>query len=261
MSQSPISPKLRSWAEVNSEALRHNLALVRRTVGPGPGILAVVKANAYGHGTEPVARVLAGDVAIFGVANLSEAHAVKSAGTGRDIMLLSPCLPSERAEAVESGFIVTVSSAAEAEAYAAKVRQVVTEANLMEGQDFFVPDGLSPDDLPALYAGAAACACLSRSGSQPSRTALESMLYRLPLICGAIPCHVELAGTDDEVALTVPTDDPSAVADAIKHLRRDLAERPGFDLRAFHDQLLSFGSVPVALVAEAMRREAGTADE
>jgi glycosyltransferase involved in cell wall biosynthesis len=107
---------------------------------------------------------------------------------------------------------------AEAEAYAAKVRQVVTEANLMEGQDFFVPDGLSPDDLPALYAGAAACACLSRSGSQPSRTALESMLYRLPLICGAIPCHVELAGTDDEVALTVPTDDPSAVADAIKHL-------------------------------------------
>ena len=48
-------------------------------------------------------------------------------------------------------------------------------------------------------------------------------------------------------------------SDAIQHLRRDLAERPGFELRAFHDRLLSFGSIPVALIAEAMRRE--TKDE
>ena len=45
-------------------------------------------------------------------------------------------------------------------------------------------------------------------------------------------------------------------SDAIQHLRRDLAERPGFELRAFHDRLLSYGSIPVALIAEAMRREA-----
>jgi len=42
--------------------------------------------------------------------------------------------------------------------------------------------------------------------------------------------------------------------DAIHQLRRDLAARPGFDLCAFHDRLLSFGSVPVALIAEAMRK-------
>jgi hypothetical protein len=41
--------------------------------------------------------------------------------------------------------------------------------------------------------------------------------------------------------------------DAIHGLRRELATRPGFTLRSFHDQLLSFGSVPVTLVAEAMR--------
>jgi uncharacterized protein (DUF885 family) len=44
-------------------------------------------------------------------------------------------------------------------------------------------------------------------------------------------------------------------SDAIRHLRSDMAERPGFELRAFHDRLLSFGSIPVALIAEAMRRE------
>jgi alanine racemase len=52
------------------------------------------------------------------VANLSEARAVFAAGTGRDIMLLSPCLPAERQAAVEEGFIVTVSSAEEAAGFA-----------------------------------------------------------------------------------------------------------------------------------------------
>ncbi|MEI6279815.1 MAG: alanine racemase [Verrucomicrobiae bacterium] len=114
-----ISPALRSWAEVDLDALRHNLALVRRTIGPRPEILAVVKANAYGHGTGPVVRALAHDVAVFGVANLSEARAVLAAGTGCDIMILSPCLPVERNAAVEDGFIVTVSSAEEAGEFAA----------------------------------------------------------------------------------------------------------------------------------------------
>jgi hypothetical protein len=46
--------------------------------------------------------------------------------------------------------------------------------------------------------------------------------------------------------------------DAIHRLRRDLAGRPGFELRAFHDRLLAHGSIPVALAAGAMRsRRAG----
>lgn len=119
-----VSPSLRTWAEVDPDALRHNLGVVRNAVGPQPEILAVVKANAYGHGTEAVVRTLAHDVTIFGVANLTEARAVEAVGSGRDIMLLSPCLPAERAEAVAGGFIVTVSSFEEALGFAAcgKVR-------------------------------------------------------------------------------------------------------------------------------------------
>jgi uncharacterized protein (DUF885 family) len=43
--------------------------------------------------------------------------------------------------------------------------------------------------------------------------------------------------------------------DTIRRLRDALSARPGFKLRAFHDRLLSFGSVPAALVAERMRQE------
>jgi uncharacterized protein (DUF885 family) len=46
--------------------------------------------------------------------------------------------------------------------------------------------------------------------------------------------------------------------DTIHQLRRELSARPRFDLRAFHDRLLSYGSIPVALIADAMRRRKTT---
>lgn len=112
-----VPATLRSWTEIDLGALRHNLTAIRASVGPAPAILAVVKANAYGHGTAEVVRALAHDVEIFGVASIAEAQAVATSGTGRDIMLLSPCLPAERELARD--FIVTVSSADEAAAFAA----------------------------------------------------------------------------------------------------------------------------------------------
>ncbi|GAB4171621.1 MAG: alanine racemase [Terrimicrobiaceae bacterium] len=90
---------------------------IRTVIGPKPEILAVVKANAYGHGSLAVAGAIREDVAYFGVACVEEARPLRS--LGRDILLLSPCLPEEYAEAVEAGDIVTVSSAREAAAYAA----------------------------------------------------------------------------------------------------------------------------------------------
>ena len=44
--------------------------------------------------------------------------------------------------------------------------------------------------------------------------------------------------------------------DTIRQLRGELSARPGFGLGAFHDRLLAYGSIPVALVAERMRKEA-----
>jgi alanine racemase len=116
---SRIPNQVRTWVEVDLGAVRHNARVVRGQVGSGCEILAVVKAGAYGHGVKPVVRALADQVGIFGVANLREAREVSSAETGRDIMILSPCLPAERRGAVSGNFIVTVSSLEEASEFAA----------------------------------------------------------------------------------------------------------------------------------------------
>jgi alanine racemase len=113
-----VADDVRTWAEIDLDAIRHNIGVVRRRIGSEAEILAVVKADAYGHGVAPVARTLAPEAAIFGVANLKEAREVAALGTGREIMLLSACLPAERRSAVAEKFIVTVSGAEEAAAFA-----------------------------------------------------------------------------------------------------------------------------------------------
>jgi alanine racemase len=106
---------VRSWAEIDRAALRHNAAVVRERIGPGPEILAVVKANAYGHGVEIVVDALRGMVGMFGVANIDEAAQIR----GGEVVILSPCLPSERETCLRGGWVATVSSLDEARAYAA----------------------------------------------------------------------------------------------------------------------------------------------
>jgi alanine racemase len=73
-------------ALIDCAALRHNLGVVR-TIAPQSKILAVVKANAYGHGIVPVAQALLSADA-FGVARLKEALALRDAGIGQAIVLL-----------------------------------------------------------------------------------------------------------------------------------------------------------------------------
>lgn len=80
-----------SLAQIDLDALRSNLNFVKSQVGDRP-ILAVVKANAYGHGAVQVARCLAqGPVRIsfFGVAFLEEAIALRDGGVTTPVLLLT----------------------------------------------------------------------------------------------------------------------------------------------------------------------------
>lgn len=63
------------WSEINLDRLKRNLKVIRTHLrNPGVGILAIVKADAYGHGMKPVALTLAEEgVNFFGVANIEEA--------------------------------------------------------------------------------------------------------------------------------------------------------------------------------------------
>jgi alanine racemase len=73
-------------AEVSAAALRHNLACLRQTA-PASRIMAVVKANAYGHGLVHTARCLT-DADAFGVARLPEALMLRSHGVQQPVVLL-----------------------------------------------------------------------------------------------------------------------------------------------------------------------------
>ena len=73
-------------ALVDSGALKFNLAAVRRQA-PGARVMAVIKANAYGHGLVGVGRALA-DADAFAVARIEEAVALREAGLGNRIVLL-----------------------------------------------------------------------------------------------------------------------------------------------------------------------------
>jgi len=105
----------RTWAEIDGSALAANARTIREHTRAD--LIAVVKANAYGHGVAQVVPALVAEAAMFGVANVDEAHAVRALAPQTPVLLLSPAAPGERAEVVASGFIPMVSSVDEAAAY------------------------------------------------------------------------------------------------------------------------------------------------
>lgn len=109
----------RCWAEVDLSALRENLAWIRHRVGPQVKVMTIVKADAYGHGLKQIAALLMqSGTDIFGVANLAEAGAIRSVGRGWPILMLGACLPDEIPQAVRDDVQPTLSSLAEARAFA-----------------------------------------------------------------------------------------------------------------------------------------------
>jgi alanine racemase len=84
-----ISTLLPTYATINLTALAHNLSCIKRSLSPGCEIMAVVKANAYGHGAAETARALARQgIKRFAVASLDEGIALRQAGLSGSIVVL-----------------------------------------------------------------------------------------------------------------------------------------------------------------------------
>lgn len=91
MNDQPITNRP-TWADINLTALRHNLNQVRRFIRADQRIMAVVKADAYGHGAIPVTKALqSAGVADFAVATLEEALELRYTGITSDILVLGGC--------------------------------------------------------------------------------------------------------------------------------------------------------------------------
>ncbi len=96
-------------AEIDLSAIRENFFALERKLGEGIGMLAVVKADAYGLGAAPVAKALA-DVGarMLGVASVEEACELCQAGIGTDILILGAILPEDITAALDLGVALTV---------------------------------------------------------------------------------------------------------------------------------------------------------
>ena len=115
----PHEPSARAWLDIDLGKLRHNLARIRERVAPC-GVIAVLKADAYGLGVEPIARSLArAGVAAFAVAEPREA--LQLVGLGLPVQILGGVLPDELPVTVAAGIIHPVGSVAAA-------RQISNEA-------------------------------------------------------------------------------------------------------------------------------------
>ena len=84
-----ISPLLPTYATINLAALAHNLSRIKRYLSPGCDVMAIVKANAYGHGAMEIAQALARHgIGRFAVASLDEGIALRQAGLSASIIVL-----------------------------------------------------------------------------------------------------------------------------------------------------------------------------
>jgi alanine racemase len=107
----------RAWVEIDLPAIDRNVGRIKQALPAHVRYVAVVKANAYGHGMPEIAtRLLQAGVDCFAVANVGEAARLREIGHDADILLLSPTLPSEMPRAVALDLEVTLNSVAEAAA-------------------------------------------------------------------------------------------------------------------------------------------------
>ena len=87
--QTKIPARRPTWAEIDLNNLAANFQLVKKRVGPDVKVMAVVKANAYGHGAVQCARRLVKEGAEwFGAALPEEAIDLRAAGIGQPILSL-----------------------------------------------------------------------------------------------------------------------------------------------------------------------------
>lgn len=161
----PTTPR-RCWAEIDLAALERNLRQIRRSLPSGMRYVAVVKADAYGHGLpQAAARLMHAGADLFAVANVTEAAALRELGPGWPILLLSPLLAEEDPYLPEYDLSATVSAREEVERFSACAalsgRPVSVHLKIDTGMGRL---GVWHEQAPELYAAIQAASGLSLAG-------------------------------------------------------------------------------------------------
>ncbi|MCL5772927.1 MAG: alanine racemase [Firmicutes bacterium] len=106
-----------AWIEINLDNILHNLEEVKKLAGKETKILAMVKADAYGHGAvNNGCAVLAGGADYLGVAILDEALELRNAGIKAPVLVMGTGIPGQADVILKNGITQTVCSIEMAEA-------------------------------------------------------------------------------------------------------------------------------------------------
>ena len=99
-----------TWAEIDLDAMRHNLGVIKNFLGENVKMMAVVKANAYGHGISAVSQALVeGGIDYLGVATADEAMKLRDKGMSVNVLVLGAVLAEEAEACVKNNITLTLS--------------------------------------------------------------------------------------------------------------------------------------------------------
>jgi alanine racemase len=151
-----------TWAEVDLDAIAHNARGLKERAGEGTELMAVVKANAYGHGAVPVSKTaLENGASRLAVNRVLEGVELRQAGLTAPILILGYSLPSEAETVVRWDLTPTVTTVEGALALSAlsvrqgKVTPIHVKVDTGMGRFGLLPDEVVPfirriSELPGL---------------------------------------------------------------------------------------------------------------
>lgn len=153
-------------AEINLEALRHNYSLVRERLSSSIGILAVVKADAYGHGFMDIAGELEQlGVTAYAVAFLAEGIQLRKSGIDRPILILGGIYPGQERKTVGFNLSTTIFTLDQARALNDAARKLYRRARVQVKIDTGMGRlGVPSENAPLFFEALREFSCLDVEG-------------------------------------------------------------------------------------------------
>jgi alanine racemase len=202
-------------ALVDLAAITGNVQALRQRA-PGPQLMAVVKADGYGHGMIPAARAaLAGGADWLGVVHVHEALALRRDGITARVLCLSGVPAAAHQEAVRSGIDLTADSVPLLTEIAAAAAQAGRPARVhLKADTGMSRGGATTADWPALIAAALA----AQAAGQITIAGIWSHLA-----CADIPGHPSIAGQVAAFQQAVAVAESAGARPEVRHLANTAA--------------------------------------
>ncbi|MCL1834106.1 MAG: alanine racemase [Leptospirales bacterium] len=140
------------YTEIDLDAFRHNLNGIKKILNPGADIMAIVKADAYGHGAEAIAReALSIGVSMLAVARMNEAIDLRECGIDAPILLFDDCAAENISKYFELNIRPTINTFNDGEKLSLKASgynkklKIHIKIDTGMGRLGFLADGLTKD--------------------------------------------------------------------------------------------------------------------